>query len=342
MGSLEGMDIPARVILVCFALSLVSALAVAEEEVQLTNGDVTLEGTVRLPAGEGPHPAVVFLHGSGPTTREGAAPYAEQFAEIGLASLRFDKRGTGGSGGSWLSASLEDLARDAVTALDYLRSRPEIDPSRIGFWGVSQAGWVAVRATELSEHIAFMLIISGGGVSPYESEVYSYRVALEHAGFSETDVAEALELVDVYMGYLGSGEGRSGAEAAIEASRSRAWFEHVRLDRIFPSTEAGRQNWEWVAGWDPRPLAERIDVPVLVLFGGQDRQAPPDESVAAWRESFENAGNRQGRVELFPDAGHGIRLWGSGHHGDGRRPPFASGYHDLMLDWLRQNVVRPE
>ena len=127
-----------------------SAGALREHEVVLPHGDVELAGTIALPEGPGPHPAVVFLHGSGPVTRAGAADYAERFAGIGLASLRFDKRGTGSSTGSWANSSLEDLARDAVVALDHLRGLPEIDPARVGFWGVSQAGWVAVRASALS------------------------------------------------------------------------------------------------------------------------------------------------------------------------------------------------
>ncbi len=319
-------------------LSLVSDAAWAEEEVSLENGLVTLAGTLTLPPGPGPHPAVVFLHGSGPVTREGAAPYAESFAEIGLASLRFDKRGTGTSTGSWVSSSLEDLARDAVTALDYLRGRPEIDSDRVGFWGVSQAGWVAVRATALTHHLAFMVIISGGGVSPYESEMYAYRVALEEAGFGADEVNEALATVDLYMDYMRTGEGREATAAAIEASKQKPWYPQVRLDRILPSTEEGRERWSWVARWDPAPLAELVTCPVLILVGGRDRLAPPEASIAAWRDALVKAGNPNYRIELFPEAGHGIRMWGSAHHGEGR-PPFADGYLELMHEWLEANVV---
>lgn len=316
-----------------------SASALREREVVLSHGAIELAGTIALPAGPGPHPAVVFLHGSGPATRAGAAEYAERFAGIGLASLRFDKRGTGSSTGSWIDSSLEDLARDAVVALDHLRGLPEIDPTRVGFWGVSQAGWVAVRATALSSHIGFLVIISGGGVSPYESEMYSYRVALEAAGHGESEIADALTLVDSYMRYLRTGEDRATVAAAIEAARERPWFEQVRLDRIFPSPE-GREKWSWVASWDPAPLAENLRFPVLILFGGEDRQTPPEASVSAWRDALDEAGNTDYHIEVFPQAGHGIRLWGSAAHGQGR-PPFAEGYHEIMLDWLATEIVGP-
>ena len=105
-----------------------------------------------------------------------------------------------------------------------------------------------------------------------------------------------------------------------------------------PSTEEGRRIWSWVANWDPAPLQAKIRFPVLVMFGGRDTQAPPEASIAAWRRDFEAAGNAEAKIELFPEAGHGIRLWREGHDGGGR-PPFADGYHEVMIDWLRQNVV---
>lgn len=167
-----------------------------EEEVSFQNGDVTLAATLTLPSGAGSHagpfPAIVYLHGSGPMTREGAASYAERWAALGIAGLRYDKRGTGASTGSWTASSLTDLAADAVAALEYLTARPEIDPERVGFWGVSQAGWVATEAVSLTDRIAFLVVVSGGGVTPYASEVFSYRGAFERAGLSAEESARGL------------------------------------------------------------------------------------------------------------------------------------------------------
>jgi pimeloyl-ACP methyl ester carboxylesterase len=316
----------------------IAAEPAVEEEVSFDNGAVTLTGTLTLPPGSGPHPALVFLHGSGPTTREGAESYAHRYAGLGLASVRFDKRGTGTSSGSWLSSSLEDLARDGVAAIEYLEARAEIDPQRIGFWGVSQAGWVATQATAFSDDIAFLVIISGGGATPYESELFSYRRAFERAGLAQEEIEEGLRVIDLYMAYLGTGDGRDEVSAAIAAARSSRWYEHAQLDRILPSTEEGRQAWSWVARWDPKPLIEQMGFPVLLLFGGRDTQNPTDLSVTAWRQSLERAGNRHFTIKTFSEAGHGIRIWRDGHHG-GERPPFADGYHETMDRWLAENVV---
>jgi dienelactone hydrolase len=189
-----------------------------EREATFRNGAVELRGTLMLPAAKGRHPAVVFLHGSGPSTREGARAYAEEFACIGVASLFFDKRGSGTSGGSWVTASLDDLAADALAAVEHLKSQEDVDPGRIGFWGVSQAGWVATLAASLSPDVAFMILISGGGASPRESELFSYGIEFEKAGLSDAEKADAKKMLELYYGYLATGEGRAQLGAHLEAA----------------------------------------------------------------------------------------------------------------------------
>ena len=188
----------------------------SEEAVEFFNGPVKLSATLVLPKSAGPHPAIVYLHGSGPMTREGAVSYARRFASLGLAGLAFDKRGCGDSTGSWGASSLADLAQDGVAGIEYLNIRPEIISQRIGFWGVSQAGWVASKASTLTDDIGFMVIISGGGASPYESEMYSYRTALSNAGMSDEEIAEALAMLKKYFAFLKDDFGiQAGAQRRV-------------------------------------------------------------------------------------------------------------------------------
>lgn len=106
-----------------------------EEEVGFPSGEVELAGTFLLPGGEGPFPAVLFIPGTGRVNRDGSAPdkpaaifreLAYSLAEVGFASLRYDKRGVGKSGGDLSRASMSDLLADADAALWYLRSRSEV------------------------------------------------------------------------------------------------------------------------------------------------------------------------------------------------------------------------
>jgi hypothetical protein len=308
-----------------------------EREVSFPSGPIELRGTLMVPDTEGPHPAVVFLHGSGPATREGARSYAEEFARMGLASLFFDKRGAGASGGSWLTSSLGDLAGDALAAFEFMQSQDGVDPARVGFWGVSQAGWVATLAASRSEDVAFMVLISGGGASPRESELFSYRQAFAKAGLAEAEEREALEVLDEYFHYLASGEGRPALVARLEEARASRWYPHARLDQILPSEEM-RRHWSWVATWDPAPHITKIECPLLLLFGERDTDHPTEIAAERWREGLLKAGNDDVTLTVFPGAGHGIRMR-EGHTGAGRAP-FADGYMETMLDWLEQKVVR--
>lgn len=132
------------------------------------NGAVTLAFSLDLPAGSGPFPAVVLGHGSGRVTRDRLGFLASRLTALGFAVLRFDKRGVGESTGTFVfvgtadsPAVFADLAGDVAAGVRFLRTRPEIDPRRIGLAGVSQAGWILPLAARQVGDIAFMVLLSG-------------------------------------------------------------------------------------------------------------------------------------------------------------------------------------
>jgi len=313
------------------------ARQLTEREVTFRNGSVELRGTLILPAARSPSPAVVFLHGSGPHPRTGFRRYAEEFGRLGVASLFFDKRGSGDSGGSWITASLDDLVGDALAAVDHLETEKGIDPQRIGFWGVSQAGWIAPLAASRSEDIAFMILISGGGASPRESELFSHQQEFEQAGLSPERAARGTEILEAYFDYLATGKGRAELVARLEGIRTgRLSPLAEQLDRTLPSEE-NRAHWSWVATHDPAPAIEKVKCPVLLLFGDRDTDHPTALAVERWREGLARAGNRQVTLMVFAGAGHGIRMR-EGHDGGGRAP-FAEGYDEVQLGWLWRHVL---
>lgn len=311
----------------------VTTTNIVETEVMFRNGTVELHGTLMQPAGLGSVPAVVFLHGSGPATRAGARPYALEFAKLGIASLFFDKRGSGSSTGSWVRSSLEDLANDGLAAVEFLKSDKRIDAKRIGFWGVSQAAWVATLAASKSKDIAFMILISGGGASPRESEFFSYRRVFEKANLSGADTTDAMDAIELYFDYLATGSNRAAVAAKLEESKNKSWYQYAQLNRILPSEE-NRPNWSWVATWDPMPHMEKITCPILLMFGDKDDNQPTEIAVKKWREGLAKAVNKDVTLMIFPGAGHGIRVGEHSH-----RAPFADGYKEAMLGWLWKNVI---
>jgi len=311
------------------------------KEVVFKNGSVELHGTFMIPASaKGNVPAIVFLHGSGPMTRAGFKPYAEEFAKLGFASLFYDKRGTGSSGGSWLTASLDDLSGDALAAVNYLKSQKEVDSKRIGFWGISQAGWIATKAAAESGDIGFMIIISGGGASPKESEYFSYEKAFEDLGWSELEKKNGFKVVDLYFHYLSTGKDRDKVEARLDEILNSANDPlqplAKRLKKIVPS-QGNQPNWSWIANYNSASDIAKVNCPMLLMFGDKDKEHPTELAVKKWKEGLKEAGNDKATIMIFPGAGHGLRMR-EGYKGKGRAP-FADGYAEVMIGWLWYHII---
>ncbi|MEM7052491.1 MAG: alpha/beta fold hydrolase [Acidobacteriota bacterium] len=301
-----------------------------------------LAATVSLPAAaeesSGPVPGVVLLHGSGPSTRAFQAPLTAWFLARGFAVLAFDKRGCGASTGSWIRSSLDDLAGDAAAALDALRSQPEVAGGRVGFFGHSQAGWVVPRAVAGGAEADFAIVVAGGGARPTTVESWGYQQAFERAGLEDAERRRGFEWIERYFAYLESCRGREALARGLEGERGRPWSAIASLDKILPS-ESNCPNWRWVATYDPLPdIAGLGDLPMLVLFGGRDSQAPSEVSIARWRLGLTLAGNDHQRLVLLPQATHSLGLgMHPGGHGaaSASRPEPDGDYMKEIASWLR-------
>ncbi|MEO8071135.1 MAG: alpha/beta fold hydrolase, partial [Acidobacteriota bacterium] len=136
-------------------------------ELTFASGSLTLGGTLTLPAGRGPFPAIVLLTGSGPQNRDeeifGFRPFlvlATHLAQQGIAVLRYDDRGVGSSSGSVSNSTTSDFADDARAALALLAARPEIDKRRLGLLGHSEGAVVAALVAAQSPEIAFVVLMA--------------------------------------------------------------------------------------------------------------------------------------------------------------------------------------
>lgn len=171
-----------------------------EKEIYFSFNEESLYGVVTLPTTPGPHPAVVIITGSvSPDTgvRHGAMTryfmdLSRAMAADGYAALRYDPPGVGGSTGESGFDTLESRREEAMAALQYMQSRPDINPDRIGMWGISQGGWViTMAAAAYPDDVAFIIPVSGSGVSVADQQVYSIEAQSQAAGFAEEDIARA-------------------------------------------------------------------------------------------------------------------------------------------------------
>jgi uncharacterized protein len=311
--------------------------------VRVASGDVSLAGTLLIPQGSGPHPAVLFLHGSGPQTRDSPHRFlADFFARRGFASLIYDKRGTGASTGvPWERSGdrFDDLAADALAGVRMLSRRPEINPRQIGLWGHSQGAWLAPLAASRSQQVAFVILLSGGGVTPAEQELYDDEVKLRDHGFSEAQVAEALALLKGADDYARTGAGWDRFQAALQAARGKPWFPEIdRFPLLLPEAAPPWRGWRAILDFDPRPVLRRLRVPVLAIYGESDQLTPARESVRRVAMALKTGGNRDVTIRILPGADHG--LWVApkpGARWDWDRP--APGWLDGMVDWLRRRLA---
>jgi pimeloyl-ACP methyl ester carboxylesterase len=176
-----------------------SRVPLGVEEVRYKSDDITLAGRLVLPpasSGPGPYPAVVIAPAAGQVHRQNLTFDTISFllAMHGIATLSYDKRGVGDSGGIYTGdrateGQIDIQARDALAGVAYLKTRPEIDPRQIGMQGNSQAGWTIPTAASRSADLAFMILWSGPGVTQGISDYFS---RISTSGLSPDEIAARL------------------------------------------------------------------------------------------------------------------------------------------------------
>jgi dienelactone hydrolase len=291
-----------------------------QEPVTFSAGDVRLAGTLTLPTGAGPHPAVVFVHGSGPSQRSSYAVEADRFARSGIATLAFDKRGTGESTGDWHTAGFEELADDVLAGVRFLRRDRRIRPHRVGLFGISQAGWIIPLAAARTSEVAFIVPVSGGAVTPAEQELWRHRQNLEYLRVPE----RFIELE------------RKAAAMAYDWQR-RVQLGSMPIPNPFADDNLNMHH-------DAAAVLRQVQQPVLAIFGGMDTLTPPHESAALWADALRRRGNDDYSVRLFPRGDHGLFEGGTtGSPLETRRElRWVPGYFDTVVRWIQHHTGGPE
>ncbi|TQM38648.1 alpha/beta hydrolase family protein [Pseudonocardia cypriaca] len=237
-----------------------------------TADGLVLPATLHVPADAPPGlPGMVLVHGAGPGPRERLRAEAEAFARAGIATLTYDKRTVGYS---LMERSYSQLADDAIAAAAVLRARIEIDPGEVGFWGLSEGGWVAPLAASRDPSTAFLVVVGANGVPPLRQQTWADASGLEHAGVRGS-------LVD---------------------AESRTLYRLLSGAGVFPEPYH-----------DPGPPLRSLTLPVLAVWGALDRATPPVESAAAYQQFLDQAGNRHYTLRTIDGADHALRASATGY-----------------------------
>jgi len=317
----------------------------------IQSGDLALRAKLVLPSGSGPFPAVVFVHGSGDESAVDSYFNPYQMAAQGIAGLVFDKRGTGESEGTY-NQNFHLLSDDVVAAVEWLRGRPEVDPSNIHLAGYSQGGWIAPLAASKIE-VRSVLIAYGPLVPVTGEDRWGYVYGLREAGFGEAEIRQVDAIAEIVGGIMDHGQNRwAELKTALEAAEDEAWFEAVRGSDSVVGVLASLPVPMWMVrsyfSWkfrgdvpfidrlyDPVPTVASLQVPSLWIFGGEDSSMPTQWSIDGL-EALQSEG-RPIEIEVFPQAEHGILLF---DERDGERTyrSYAPGYLGLQVSWLRRQA----
>lgn len=301
-----------------------------EEAIRFEASGVSFGATLGLPDGDGPLPAALLISGGNPVDRdcevEGFRFFrllAEHLGRAGVATLRCDDRGVGESGGGdFYDSVIEDHERDALGALDLLRSRPEIDASRIGLIGHSWGGAVAARvAANSPQQVAFIVTLGTPGESG-DAVMLRVRDSLT-AGLGEEERERGRLLQTRLHRAARSGEGFDELEAEAGSTTDRFMLQVART-RFF----RGLLDHDWLSD------LERLACPVLLFFGAADGFVPEEPNRRLMTAALELGGRSEFEVVVVDRAEHFFR--------DPERSTreFASGFSEKLTRWILERTRR--
>jgi len=294
------------------------------EEVHVVNkkGNFTLAGTLTTPNNTGVFPAVILITGSGPQNRDeeilGHKPFlviADYLTRNGIAVLRCDDRGTGGSGGNFKTATTVDFSTDVEAALDFLLSRKEIDKSKIGLIGHSEGGLIAPMVAIRRKEVSFIVLLAGPGISGERILLLQEALIEKASGESEASISDETS--------VSKGAYRLVAETqnldTLKTMLTTYYTNQIKSDSTFAKTTGGGDQTNFIASqvkqlaspwmqyfiqYDPAPTLEKVQCPVLALDGSKDLQVPPEVDLAAIKTSLEKGGNKDATTIEFPNLNH--------------------------------------
>jgi pimeloyl-ACP methyl ester carboxylesterase len=289
-----------------------------EQPITISSAGATLRATLTLP--DAPiRGGLVPLHPA-------SEPSSEQFlfrqlAELlpprGVAVLRYDRRSTPDGG----DVPLEVQARDALAALDVLRSVPGVGQTPLGLWGFSQGAWAAPLAASLApDQITFLALIAATGVTPALQMRYGVAEQVRRAGYEETALKEVEELRATWEAYLRGALDHDAAQVIVARLASRPWFPLTYV----PSELPYDASWPDM-DFDPAPIFAAVNSPTLLFYGEDDEWTPVDASVAAWRA----AAPAPLTVMRLPGASHYPTL-----NGERDIASISPLYTQTLLEWL--------
>jgi pimeloyl-ACP methyl ester carboxylesterase len=275
-------------------------------EETFSNGAVALSGTLYLPANARNLPAVIVFHSASSATRDLALyrHLKQMLPPLGIAVFVYDRRGSGKSGRTGAQGDYVALADDGIAARRMLAQDPRLDSKRIGFWGLSQGGWLSLLAASRSPETAFAISVSAPMTTPEVQMNFAVANILRINGYAQADIDAALSarraVDDAARGQLD----RATAQKSLDMASDKPWFHLIYLDRTV--TDGYLESWAKEMWHDPLPILTSVKAPTLIIYGASDPWVPAKTSVEALQTSASQHPNIT--VAVVAGADHAMNL----------------------------------
>jgi pimeloyl-ACP methyl ester carboxylesterase len=333
-----------------------------EEEVTYDNprAGVKLAGTLTRPQGDGPFPAALLIAGSGPQNRNEEVlghkvflVLADYLTRRGIVVLRSDKRGVGKSTGKYDEATSADFADDALAGVEYLKTRNEVDPHKIGLIGHSEGGVVAPMVAARSKDVAFIVLMAGTGVTGEEILYRQGTDVLKTMGVDDKAIGQHRVVLERMFQVLKEEKDRKAAEKkmrdAIAQEMAKLSEEDKKKAEAQKSIMEGQVQFmlsPWMRYFllfDPQATLALVHCPVLAINGAKDVQVAADVNLPAIEKALRAGRNSDVTVRELPNLNHLFQTSKTGAVSEYSQieetmSPTALA---LMGDWIESHANRP-
>jgi pimeloyl-ACP methyl ester carboxylesterase len=260
-------------------------------------------------------PAVILISGSGAQDRDealfGHKPFwviADYLTRSGIAVLRVDDRGIGGSEGKTSDATSLDFAGDVLTSFNFLKSQPEIDSKKIGLIGHSEGGLIAPIVANKNNEVAFVILLAGPARTGDQIIYEQQKLILLQAGMSEEQANEARKSQEDIFSVL-----KTETDSLKKLEKLREIISNGMYNVMNDDLKTGVDNqiktvdnkwFRFFLTYDPYPALTKLTCPVLALNGEKDLQVPPKSNLPMIEKALKEAGNKNFKIMEIPGVNH--------------------------------------
>ena len=294
------------------------------QDVSIRNetADITLDGTLTMPEGDGPFPLAILISGSGRQNRDsdilGHKPFhviADHLAKNGVAVIRYDDRGVSKSTGTFSKATTEDLAQDAEAVFSYAETLDKIDKSKVGIIGHSEGGMIAPWIASRNSKVDFIISLAGPGVPISDLMTYQNVSILTQSGMSEEGLQTTKESLPKIYALVNQDKEPSEIFDTL-ISEVHTYYDALpekdqkllapnKASYYMQLSQSFFSPWfRYFLAYDPTSTWEKVTCPVLAINGSEDIQVSPNENIEAIKRHLAKAGNKNVNTKIFDGLNH--------------------------------------